>query len=191
MTKKPDISKLNKKAPLSVPEGYFDKLPDIIQSRIAMEEEEEAIVFKSIPTKQKLPFDVPDGYFEKLPSTIQARAIDTTRSKTPSFGMANQRVKWALVPVLLAIFLIGYSLWHSENNESFDADQLIAQVSSEDLVAYLEMSDISTEEIISEIDFGHIDLDTETDETLLLDELNFTESEMDDILLEFELDSGV
>lgn len=174
-----------------MPEGYFDKLPDIIQSRIAQEEEEDAIIFTSIPANQKMPFEVPDGYFEKLPSTIQARAIETKRSKSPLFGMANQRVKWALVPALLAIFLIGYSLWQNDTRESFDADELIAQVSSEDLVAYLEMSDISTEEIISEVDFENIELDTDTDETLLLDELNFTDSEMDDILLEFELDTGV
>ena len=191
MSKKPDISKLNKKAPYSVPADYFDKLPDIIQSRIALEEEENIVVFDSIKVNKTIPFEVPERYFERLPSVIQNKTLESTRSKEVSFGFGRQYLKWALVPAAIAIFIVGRSFIFSDVVQTVDTDELIAQVSSQDLIAYLEMSELSTDEIINTVNFEEIDLEFENTESDMLDELNFSEEEIDDLLIEFSLETDV
>ncbi|MEQ6120219.1 hypothetical protein [Reichenbachiella sp. MALMAid0571] len=192
MSKKPDISKLNKKAPYSVPNDYFEKLPDIIQSRIALEEDEEnVVVFDSVKTSKKLPFEVPERYFEQLPSVIQNKTQKSKKSRVISFGFEQQQIKWVLIPAAIAVFVLGYSLFFNQKTETVNTEELIAQVSSEDLIAYLEMSDLSTDEIISTVNFEEIDLEFENTESDMLDELNFSDEEIDDLLIEFSLETDV
>ena len=191
MSKKPDISKLNKKAPYSVPTDYFEKLPGIIQSRIALEEDEDVVVFDSIEASKKLPFEVPERYFEQLPSAIQNKTQKSKNSKEISFGFGHQQIKWALIPAAMAVFVLGYSLFFTKKTQTVNTDDLIAQVSSQDLIAYLEMSDLSTDEIISTVNFEEMDLEFENTEPDMLDELNFSDEEMDDLLNEFSLETDV
>jgi len=192
MSKKLDISKLNKKAPYGVPKDYFESLPEIIQSRISLEDEEDNVaVFDSIETSKKLPFEVPDRYFELLPSVIQNKTQESKKSKEVAFGFGRQQLKWALIPAAIAIFIVGRIFLFPSSIETSNTDELIAQVSSQDLIAYLEMSDLSTEEIINMVDFEDMDLEFENTESDMLDELNFSDEEMDDLLNEFSLETDV
>lgn len=192
MSKKQDISKLNKKAPYGVPKDYFENLPVIIQSRIALENEEDnVVVFDSIDTSKKLPFEVPERYFQQLPSVIQNKALETKKSKEVTFGFGNQQLKWALIPAVIVIFIVGKIFFFSDSIATSNTEELIAQVSSQDLIAYLEMSDLSTDEIINTLNFEEMDLEFENTETDMLDELNFSDEEMDDLLNEFSLETDV
>tara|TARA_R110000868_G_scaffold285803_1_gene546281 strand:- start:105 stop:683 length:579 start_codon:yes stop_codon:yes gene_type:complete len=192
MSKKLDISKLNKKAPYGVPKDYFEKLPGIIQSRIALEDEKDnVVVFDSIDTSKKLPFEVPERYFEQLPSVIQNKTLESKKSKEVSFGFGRQHVKWVLIPAAIAIFIVGRIFLFTESVETSNTEELIAQVSSQDLIAYLEMSDLSTDEIINTVNFEEMDLEFENTESDMLDELNFSDEEMDDLLNEFSLETDV
>jgi hypothetical protein len=191
MKKKVDISKLNKKAPFELPDNYFDKLPGIIESRIAEEEDARIRVFNSSKVDKKLPFEVPENYFNDLPSIIQARAMNTNKKEGFSFGFAKENIKWALVPALIALLIVSYSVFFNYDRESFNTEQLISQVSSEDLVAYLESSEISEDEIMNSVDFEGLELEFESGESDMLDELDISEEELDDIFLEFDLETGV
>lgn len=191
MSKKQDISKLNKKAPYGVPKDYFENLPVIIQSRIALEEEDNIVVFDSIETSKKVPFEVPERYFEQLPSVIQNKTLESKKSKEVSFGFGRQHMKWALIPAAIVIFIVGKIFFFSDSIATSNPDELIAQVSSQDLIAYLEMSDLSTDEIINTLNFEEIDLEFENTESDMLDELNFSDEEMDDLLNEFSLETDV
>ena len=120
MKKKVDISKLNKKAPFELPDNYFDKLPGIIESRIAEEEDARIRVFNSSKVDKKLPFEVPENYFNDLPSIIQARAMNTNKKEGFSFGFAKENIKWALVPALIALLIVSYSVFFNYDRESFN-----------------------------------------------------------------------
>lgn len=186
-----DALKVDKKNLFEVPENYFNKLPDLIQARIAEEEDEKAVVFDSIKVGKTLPFEVPKNYFNELPSIIQAKALAGSKKGRFSFGFAIEHVKWALVPALMALLIVSYAVFFNNDVESFNTEDLISQVSSEDLVAYLESSDISTDEIINAVNFEDLELEFELEESDMLDELDFSEEDMNDIFLEFDLETGV
>ena len=186
-----DSLKVAKKTPFEVPENYFNKLPDLIQARITEEEVEKAVVFDSLKVGKTLPFEVPENYFNELPSIIQAKALESNKKESFSFGFAREHVKWALVPALIALLIVSYSMFFNKDVESFNTEDLISQVSSEDLVAYLEASEISTDEIINAVNFEELELEFEMEESDMLDELDFSEEDMNDILLEFDLEMGV
>lgn len=186
-----DALKADKKNPFIVPKNYFNKLPNLIQARIAEEEEEKVVVFDSLKVDKTIPFEVPNNYFNELPSIIQARAIVSDKKKNFSFGFARENVKWVLVPALIALLIVSYSIFFNKDVESFNTEELISQVSSKDLVAYLESSELSTDEIINAVNFEELELEFELKESDMLDELDFSEEDMNDIFLEFDLETGV
>ena len=104
---------------------------------------------EDIPKKQV--FDVPDGYFDSLPSRIQARI--SSRKSTHAFSLASFQWKYAIPVVLITAAGL---FWFSKDS-SATAENLLATIGTEDLMAYLEESDLSTDEILDEIDFDHDD----------------------------------
>jgi hypothetical protein len=100
---------------------------------------------EDIPKKQI--FSVPEGYFDKLPQTIQARVSRKTEER-PFF---IQSLKYALPVIAMAAFGI---FWYSQTNTQLqDAESILASVQTEALVAYLDESDLSTEDILENIEF--------------------------------------
>ena len=106
---------------------------------------------EDIPKKQV--FEVPDGYFDTLPSRIQTRI--SSRESDHAFSFAWFQWKYALPAVVIAA--AGF-FWFSKG-QSPTAETLLASVETEDLVTYLEESDLSTDEILAEIDFDNDDAD--------------------------------
>jgi hypothetical protein len=89
------------------------------------------------------PFTVPDGYFDKLPGVIQAR-IDAGRVKQP-VPYIRYALQYAMPVIALVIVAILY-LQPGEQAEGYD--DILASVSTEELVAYLADSDITTDELV-------------------------------------------
>lgn len=123
---------------------------------------------------RKQPFKAPDGYFEELPSVIQSKAVDSDRKARP---WELPVVRWIAVPAMIIAVVVFSVLPNDENN---DPDQLLAEVSTEELVAYLESSEMSTADLLEMIDepnglFDDTDMDilgeglTDDDMELLLD----------------------
>ena len=195
MKNKDNISRLNKATPYQVPDNYFDKLADSIQAKIALEEETESKtygVLESLKVSKVHPFQVPENYFSELPGIIQDKTLKSTKSSPLiSIDWSRTKTQLALVPVMMMLLVAGYFFYTPSTSHSDELQASLEEISTEDLVAYLEASDISTEDIIAAIDIDYFDLDTDIEETDMLDELNLSDDEMDDILLEFEIESGV
>lgn len=102
------------------------------------------------------PFKVPEGYFDKLPGMIQARIAEKSDVKEakPYFRYALQ---YALPVLILAVVVVIYLVPRSTQ----DVNTMLASVSTDELVVYLEESEITTEELLDEMT-----LDTESVEAI-------------------------
>ncbi len=97
-------------------------------------------------------FRVPDGYFDDLPMRIQAK-IQQPESKIQwSFG--NRFALRVALPVLAVVAVVSISIWNALP-EQVDVFTKLDTVPSEQLLAYLESEEITTEEIIENASFTH------------------------------------
>ncbi len=117
--------------------------------------------------KDKEIFEVPEGYFDKLPSRIQARIKE--EETTPQVVWVP-RLAWA-APVL--VIMLGFLYFYNATTSADSVDELLAQVSTDEMIAYLDLDEISEEELVVYFnDMENIDdLDFGTGEADLLDEL--------------------
>jgi hypothetical protein len=99
-------------------------------------------------------FEVPEGYFDRLPLQIQSRIEKEAPNKItlPSFSLS-----WQYAIPVLAIGFAAYILWPTSKPEQ---DSLLASVSTEHLVAYLNETDISTEDLLEETSLNETDADS-------------------------------
>jgi hypothetical protein len=133
---------------------------------------------EDIPKKEV--FNVPDGYFDKLPGIIQARAAKPEKERRPVWGFT---LRYALPTVaLLAVGIV----WFIQTHKVTDAEQLLSSIQAEDLVAYLNDSDITTEELLAEVEWS--DDDAKEIEGNVYD-LNLEGESLNDIVSEMELDN--
>jgi hypothetical protein len=99
-------------------------------------------------------FEVPDGYFDQLALKIQARTEVLTPAKTINkWGLA---LRYALPAVLVLVALI--FIFRPKSIQ--DTEQLLTSIPTEHLVAYLDESDISEQELLEIIKFDDGDADS-------------------------------
>ncbi len=123
-------------------------------------------------------FQVPDGYFEKLPGVIQARV-----AKPEKAVWFVPVLKYAL-PVL-AVVVLGI-LWFS-NPKGNSFDEQLASIQTEQLIAYLDDSDLNFDELTESVTWSETDL-VELEETVF-NSFDFAGDELDvlmDELIETE-----
>jgi len=125
---------------------------------------------EDIPKKQV--FSVPAGYFDKLPLAIQSRieAKEHTAWSNPFLAFS---LKYALPVVLLTV--VSVFMYQSQNNNA-DAEVLLADVSSEALIQYLQEVDVSTDELLAEANLTT--LEAENIESEVYMNLDFTENDL-------------
>jgi hypothetical protein len=131
---------------------------------------------EDIPKKQV--FDVPDGYFDKLTSTIQARVAEKESRRATAFLSLPGVVRYALPALVLAAIGI---FWFQNNTSQKDPESILASVSTEDLVAYLNDSEISTDELMNAAGFDADDLDDIESEVY---KLHFEDLDLEDMHLD-------
>ena len=135
---------------------------------------------------KKNPFKVPDHYFEKFPVRLQDRIRNESKKgggKLISLPLFARVAVAAGLLILITFFLFLLK----DGNPS--VDQLLAEVPTENLIAYLEESDISIDEMIETIDVGLITSEDDLlDPTLIPDE-SIDEKFIEDIMTDYELDS--
>jgi hypothetical protein len=130
---------------------------------------------EDIPKKQV--FEVPEGYFDKLTSTIQARVAEKESRRAMTFSLPAV-MRYALP----ALVLVGVGIFWFQNNASQkDAESILASVSTEDLVAYLNDSEISTDELMNAAEFDEDDLDDIESEVY---KLHFEDLDLEDMQLD-------
>lgn len=95
------------------------------------------------------PFSAPDGYFESLPLRIQTRI--TKKPKPTSLFIPG--LKWATAVAAMVVVLF----WFFQPGSPQNAEGLLAEVSTSDLISYLDETDITTEELIQVISEAEAD----------------------------------
>lgn len=130
---------------------------------------------------KKMLFKVPEGYFETLPGRIQAR-VSKPEPVPAVMGMAWGRLglRYAL-PVLMiaaaAIFVINLEPARSP-------EEVIASLESEQLVAYLQESDLNIDDLLEAIPLDGSEVDMlEVD---ALEDFGFDEANVDELVDEFD-----
>ncbi len=108
-----------------------------------------------IPKKQA--FKVPDGYFEALPMRIQARIEGQQPSEQPAFSFGKLALRYAF-PVL-AVGVASVLLWNTQPSRSGDSLSALNNVSSQELVAFLEDEGITTEDLLEQATLSDVNLD--------------------------------
>jgi hypothetical protein len=98
---------------------------------------------ENIPKKNI--YQVPDGYFDKLPGIIQARVTSEHSKKEFVFSWIST-LKYALPALLIGV--AGLFWYNQTSNQPQDADSILATIETEALVAYINTSDISTDELL-------------------------------------------
>jgi hypothetical protein len=129
-----------------------------------------------IPKKQI--FTVPDGYFEDLPMRIQAR-IQTPERKSSWIPEFNLALKFALPIVLFGV--ISVIVWVNLPKTK-DALANLDTIPTEQLLAYLEADEISTEEIIENVNFTNAAINS-----LYQQPEEFTSNELDELAQQYDL----
>lgn len=130
---------------------------------------------EDIPKKQV--FEAPEGYFETLPGIIQARVAKKETAWV--FGSLPPALKYAL-PVL--IVAIG-AWWFLNSNTTETPEQMLASIESVDIEAYLDDSDMTTEELLENIDLNQVQVDSLEFENPMMD---FNDADVDEILNNIE-----
>lgn len=128
-------------------------------------------------------FQVPERYFSKLPERVQARVSAKRPDLSPVF---NWNLAFKIVPITAVLVVVLY-FGVFRSTQSQDPIEMIAMVSSEDIIAYLELTDITTDEIIEGIDLEMIDFDLE--DSFLLDEIEVNDNDLDQLIETLELES--
>lgn len=137
--------------------------------------------------KKKNIYTTPDKYFDQLPTRIQNR-VNIKNQVTGSFFNWNMVLKVAspAIAVILIVFYI--SIDRNKNGQS--AEDLLAQIATDDLIAYLVTTDISTEEIIEELDLASLDLDFGEDGFIMQD-MDMKNEDIEMLFEEYELDGDL
>ena len=136
--------------------------------------------------KKKNIYSVPDKYFDQLPTRIQARVND----KKPVFGWSlnwNLFFKVATPAFAVLIMLVYFNI---NSNAEYTAEELLAQVETEDLIAYLDYTDITVDEIIEELDLSAIELNFD-DEGPILEDMELDEQDLDILYDEYGIESEI
>ncbi len=127
-------------------------------------------------------YKVPSRYFVELPGIIQARIQKgpeiTQHSRLPIFNW-----KIALVTATLLLTLVFYALFRG-NSKAISPEEILAQVSIEDIIEYLDFSEITTEDILAELTMEEADIDEFLQNDIMF--LNEEEIESIDILELYE-----
>jgi len=130
-------------------------------------------------------FRVPNRYFDELPGRIQARIPQKEVRSRPVFTWKLATA--VLVPAMIVLFFLVYTGSLDDKTRFDDPEVMIAQVSTEDVISYLELTDISAEEILEQVAYGEFDLSIDEDIPLLWEELDIDEEGYDAIMDHYDL----
>lgn len=138
--------------------------------------------------KKKNIYSVPDKYFDRLPAIIQSRVIE----KKPALGLS---LNWSLAfkvaaPALALVLILFYFGISTTDNSTLSSDELLAQVSADDLIAYLGTTDITIDEILEELDLSNIELDF-YEEGPIMQDMDLNDKEIEALFDEYGIDGDL
>jgi cobalamin biosynthesis protein CbiG len=129
---------------------------------------------EEIPKKQF--FKVPDGYFDELPTRIQSR-VQSVERKTS--WVPNLSPAWKLALSIVLVGMISIGVWVNSNKPK-DWMAALDTVPAEQLLAYLELEEITTEEILENASFSNSTINT------LYSPEELTPDELEEVVQQFD-----
>ncbi len=174
---------LKAKDSFRVPANYFEALQSKIEAKTTGLESNEALELNPALFSKTLPFQVPETYFKELPLAVMEKVEVKKSAWTLNLDWLIQK-KWALVPVMMMVIIASY-FFFTEQNETVGTDELIAQISTDDLIAYLEASEMTTEDILDNINIDEFSGELDVENESLLDEIELDGEMLDELLDEF------
>ena len=148
------------------------------------------ISIKISELSRKKPYQVPDGYFEGLPDSISNRITEETINKKTIAFTPGLNWQTSLIAATLTLLAVFYSTFQPVVVEE-DPQQILAEVSIDDILEYLDYADLTTSEILAEVNFEETEIDDFIENDIQL--LNSTEIEsldIDELYHEFGLEDG-
>ena len=126
---------------------------------------------------KKNPFKkAPAGYFEELPLRIQTQIASTSRQKN-----GRKSIGWQLAAASFSIVVLTFFFLPNRDT----TENLLAQVDHDDLISYLELTELEEYEITGTfIDFEDFTFENED----ILEEMDIDNDILDDVLLEYDLE---
>lgn len=128
-------------------------------------------------------FKVPDKYFDQLPTKIQSRINDSK----PAIGTLRWSWPLKIAAPVFAMILLFIFLGKNDQKPMLTSEDYLAQVSTDDLIAYLGNTDIAADEILEGLDISEIGVDL-FDDGSLLQEFEMDDMEMKTLIDEYGLD---
>ncbi len=128
-------------------------------------------------------FKTPESYFDELPVRIQSKISSRERKFLPDLNWSV--VLKVSVPIAAILLFALYLGPQKTQNELPGPENLLSQVSADDVIAYLELENIWTNDIIAQIDLREADL-WQDDEDPLIDALDLDEEQLIDLIDAFK-----
>lgn len=131
----------------------------------------------------------PEGYFDRLPGVIQSKTAHKS-------GSGDRQVVWInalkLIPVAAALGLIMFYIGLFSSQESTPGfEDLLSEVTTEDIILYLEDMEISNEEILEEVDLTAFSLEFENHDDPLMDNLDIEDESLIQLYEEYDLQDSL
>lgn len=134
---------------------------------------------EDLPKKQV--FNAPDGYFDNLPQRIQQRIAESTPRRTAWYF--QYKLQYALPVIMLTIL----GIWMMpESKNSSDIEAMLASVETQEILNYLDQSDLTTEELLQDGLFSNEDAESIESEVY---QLEVEDAMIDQILDEIEIEN--
>lgn len=105
-----------------------------------------------IPKKHH--FNVPDDYFDQLPGRIQARVQGQQKQTTRAMAGFT---RYALAMLVVAALAFVWLWSDPDTTGSESPEAILASLETTDLVAYLNEGDITTDELLDDVQFSNND----------------------------------
>jgi len=131
------------------------------------------------------PFQIPDQYFEEFPDRLMDRIRNESDKDRGRLISLPVMLKMAVAASILALITFGI---FQINFEGRSPDQILADVPTESLIAYLEESEMSVDDLIETIDMGLITQEDPLTESDILPEDEIDEEMIEEIMIDYELE---
>ena len=131
---------------------------------------------------KKNPFEAPEGYFDRLPGIIQARVAEV-KQEPQWIPYLRVSLRYALPALLIGVA----TFFFVRDPQVRSAEELIASVDSANLIAYLEESDLSSDDLLDIVTLNQEDI--ESIQTRSIDEIKVNDEDVDYLSDEFGTDN--
>ncbi len=135
-------------------------------------------------------YKVPDEYFDDLPGRIQKR-ISEKNTPRESFSFNWSLTTKIALPVaaMIAIILLVVLNPRENNSTNLSYEAMLENVSSESMISFLELEDITSDDIIHSIDVQQLDENFQDLEQSYIEiEEQIDDELLDAIINEYDLD---